>query len=214
MKSSSERLIVPAPQWESLTDIYSAMLVSESKKPVPSVFTARYQGRLFTSFAIYYRLYTEAASSELLAWELTPRGQYQGRVHDHEQLMSAYERNEQDRGDHTGLVVRVRGHEWVCSELVILVKGLPEFPISLMEAKSEDSVVLPHQDQSDVWKSYKGHPVTLGAYGHLYFRKEDGHIATMTLGKDLPYEDAQRHQSSLIVEDVVTGANGQLGMLL
>lgn len=172
MKTS---IAVPAEAWETLSESYSAHLAVEQKgsKPV-GVKAATYKGYLHTVFSVIFGSWGSRCRPSINAYRLLPESVYEGETtplyHDKE----AVEAGRRERGDHTGLIVSVKGRRMVCAEPIKFVMDLPATrPLSLAEAQEFDA-----QQQVAGWRAlfYRGAPTE---WGFL-----NGHPVVRYLGDD------------------------------
>ena len=168
------QILVPAEQWETMASANSCQIAADQQcacegsghKLVP-VRTAEYGGYLYTAFATIYGPYGVARKPCVEAYRLLPRSMYSGETtsvyHDAEAIRSGL----RDRGDHTGLIVSVRGNKMVCADKVRFLMDLPGTrPLSQTEAESYDERQRDYgwragwfKGALPEWFSLKGHPV-------------------------------------------------------
>lgn len=172
MKTS---IAVPAEAWETLSESYSAHLAVEQKgsKPV-GVKATKYKGYLHTVFSVMFGSWGSLSRPTINAYRLLPESMYEGDTtpiyHDKDAIAAG----RRERGDHTGLIVSVKGSRMVCAEPVEFVLGLPTTrPLTLAEAQEFDAL-----QQAAGWRAlfYKGAPTE---WGFL-----DGHPVVRYLGGD------------------------------
>jgi hypothetical protein len=162
------QFLIPAEQWETIASANSCALAAEHKGHKPlSVRTAECGGFLYTAFATMYGPYGEARKPFVEAYRLLPQSMYAGDTtlvyHDEKAIQAGL----RDRGDHTGLIVSVRGELMVCAEKVQFVMDLPGTrPLSQAEAEEYDERQRRwgwrsfwFSDAERVWHSLRGHPV-------------------------------------------------------
>jgi hypothetical protein len=200
-------ILVPAEQWETMASANSCQIAAEQQcacegsglKPVP-VRTAEYGGYLYTAFATIYGPYGAARKPCVEAYRLLPRSMYSGETtsvyHDEGTIRSGL----RERGDHTGLIVSVRGNKMVCADKVRFLMDLPGTrPLSQVEAVAFDErervfgwrsgwfkAAMPE------WFSLKGHPVarytghrTLGNNHAVLFWRLGGTIQELSIAHDV-----------------------------
>jgi hypothetical protein len=140
----------------------------KGNKPL-SVRTAEYGGFLYTAFTTMWGPYGEARKPCVDAYRLLPTSAYAGATtlvyYDEEAIMGGL----RERGDHTGLIVSVKGKLMVCAEEVRFILDLPGTrPLSLAEAKDYDERqrrsgwrALWFDSKEPDWFSLRGHPVAV-----------------------------------------------------
>lgn len=168
------QILVQAEQWETMASVNSCQIAAEQQcacegsglKPVP-VRTAEYGGYLYTAFATIYGSYGAARKPCVEAYRMLLRSMYSGEAtsvyHDEVAIRSGL----RERGDHTGLIVSVRGNKMVCAENMRFLMDLPGTrPLSQSEAESYDERQRDYgwragwfKGALPEWFSLKGHPV-------------------------------------------------------
>lgn len=128
-----------------------------------------YAGYLYAIFAVWYGPYGQQRKPRIHSWKLLPPALYAGQTttvyHDDEEILTG----RRERGDHTGLIVSVRGEPMVCAERARFVLDLPETrPLSLAEAKQHDERqrasgwrAFGFRGKEPEWFSLGGHPVAV-----------------------------------------------------
>lgn len=201
------QILIPAEQWETMASANSCQIAAEQQcacegsglKPVP-VRTAEYGGYLYTAFSATYGPYGAARQPCVEAYRLLPRSMYSGETtsvyHDAEAIRSRL----RERGDHTGLIVSVRGAKMVCADKVRFLMDLPGTrPLSQVEAVAFDERERVFGWRSGwfkgalpEWFSLKGHPVarytghrTLGNNHEALFWKLGGAIQELSIADDV-----------------------------
>jgi hypothetical protein len=201
------QILVPAEQWETMASANSCQIAAEQQcacegsghKPVP-VRTAEYGGYLYTAFATIYGPYGAARKPCVEAYRLLPRSMYSGETtsvyHDAEAIRSGL----RERGDHTGLIVSVRGNKMVCADKVWFLMDLPGTrPLSQAEAESYDEWQRDYGWRAGwfngalpEWFSLNRHPVaryrghaTIGNNRAALFWKLGGAIQELSIADDV-----------------------------
>ena len=137
-------------------------------------------------------------------------------LHDEEAIRAG----QRDRGDHSGLIVSVKGKLMVCAERVRFLMDLPGTrPLSLAEASAYDEGermigwrALWYGGKEPDWFSLRGHPVAV-YWGHktldddrvVLLWKHDGAIHELGIGDDVLLDGVDR-------ERVPVASNVQLAL--
>lgn len=220
MYTPSKVLTVPAEQWEALRDINSCALVSLSQDAIVTVKAKRYKGRLFTAFATLHTRY----GGQIIAYELIPPHCYEAATYETYHDAEAIAEGGRERGDHLGLLVKVKDTKWVCGKAVRFDKGLPSTtPLSLAEAnrwmeEHYSGSAINYPIKQGAWASYEGHPVRCyTANGEdarlLLYRGEKGEVQFMRISTSLALEKASAVSTHDVPMNVAVSHTGQLGML-
>ena len=216
-------ILVPAEQWETMASANSCQIAADQQcacegsghKPVP-VRTAENGGYLYTAFATIYGPYGVARKPCVEAYRLLPRSMYSGETttvyHDAEAIRSGF----RERGDHTGLIVSVRGNKMVCADKVRFLMDLPGTrPLSQTEADSYDERQRDYgwragwfKGALPEWFSLKGHPValytghsTIGNNHAVLFWKLGGDIQEISIADDVDLSaDLQQGNAAFEIE--------------
>ncbi len=213
-------LTVPAERWNELAAVNSCQLAVEHQgKGAISVRAIEHDGFMITAFATLYGPYGESRKSYVDAYRLLPAEMYEGETtlvyHDEEAIQAG----RRGRGDHTGLMVSIKGKLMVCAQKLRIFMGLPGTrPLSLAEASAHDEHersmgwrALWFESRTPEWFSLSGHPVavyrhhkTLGEDHAVLIWKSRGAIHEMSIDDDVPLEAIQKHAPA--------GGYGQLAL--
>lgn len=216
-----DKFLVPAERWQQIASANSCHLAVEQKggRPV-SVLTAKYGGFLYTAFGTIYGPFGEARKPYVDAYQLLPTSMYAGETtlayHDEEAIRAG----QRDRGDHSGLIVSVKGNLMVCAKRVRFLMDLPGTrPLSLAEAMSYDEGergagwrALWYGGKEPDWFSLRGHPVavyrghkTLDDDRAVLLWKHDGAMHELGIDDDVLLDGVDR-------ERVPVASNVQLAL--
>lgn len=165
-----DKFLVPAEHWQRIASANSCHIAVEQKADRPvSVLTAEYRGFLYTAFGTLHGPFGEARKPYVDAYRLLPMSMYTGETtlvyHDEEAVRAG----QRERGDHTGLIVSVKGKLMVCAERARFIMDLPGTrPLSLAEAKAYDENqrmsgwrALWYGGKEPEWYSLRCHPVAV-----------------------------------------------------
>lgn len=200
-------IVLPAQQWERLSEHCSAMIAADhrgNRGPV-LVHRAEHRGWLYAIFGVTYGPYTQSDKPSIDAWRLLPPEVYAGETttayHDEKAIRAGL----RERGDHTGLIVSVDGTLMVCERRVKFLCGLPSTrPLTTAEAMAHEEKAsrsgwraLWFAGVSPEFRSLGGHPVvvyqphaTLGTSSTVMLWRYDGRVAEMSIVPDVPLEEA------------------------
>jgi len=194
-------LLLPAERWQRIAQAYSAHLTAEHKghKPIP-VRTAEHGGFLYTVFGVLHGPYGESVKPYADAYRLIPESLYSGETtlvyHDEAAIQSG----RRMRGDHTGLIVSVKGKLMVCERNVRFIMDLPATrPLPRAEAMVFDESArasgwraIWFKGRRPEWFSLRGHPVavyrehaTLGTDHAVLYWKHEGQIQELSIADDV-----------------------------
>tara|TARA_R110002051_G_C8762475_1_gene501894 strand:- start:1998 stop:2678 length:681 start_codon:yes stop_codon:yes gene_type:complete len=225
MTTSLSTFVVPAETWEQLTDMNSCAIVANGGYKLVTVKAQHYQGRLYTSFSTLYAGFGGLMPSYIGAYELWPLAQYTGITYDSHLDEEAIALGKRQRGDHQGVVVKVKGKQWVCARYVRLEMGLPSSSqrLSLTEAKAwlEEHfgrMSIEYPIEHGRWAAFEGHPVRcFTQYGsgrrRLLYRSLTGDITCTELHESLALDSVDTLGAKNLPKEVVVSQHGQLGML-
>ncbi|NVZ11549.1 hypothetical protein HW932_20070 [Allochromatium humboldtianum] len=213
----TQEIQLAAEVWEECRKAYSAhrFLEQQSKDKPCGVATFEYQGYLYTVFGVCHGPYGNPVWGRIMAYRLVPEATFNGEttfVYHDEDAIAAGRRA---RGDHTGLIVLVKGTRMVCEKAVSFRRGLPTTrPISRQEAER-------HEQQSQgmgwrahfwkgihpSWKSLQGHPVALYEKQEerlaMLLWKHGRHVEELPLSDDLELDPLESVSSALNDEALI-----------
>lgn len=162
-------ITAPLERWEALTEMYSTPQAVEHKPekgPVP-VKSEVYQGHRYTAFSIWHCPWGGRPGPRIGAYRLDLPSRFDGETtvvyHDEAAILAG----RRERGDHTGLLVKVARTTMVCAAKVAITPGLPTTPpVTLDQAKAWNAEIggmgwrsLVYKDGEVTWHSLGGHPV-------------------------------------------------------
>lgn len=219
----STQLLVSAETWEGLTQSYSCDLASETKDgKIVGVRAVEYEGFRYTSFGTMHGPYGLTRKPTIWAYRLLPLRMYEGQTYEIYHDEKAIAAGTRERGDHTGLIVSLKGVKMVCAEKVDFIKGLPAArPISLEEAKVCNAKngncgwrSLIHTEPTIEWFSLGGHPVvhyqSERRISRSLFYRAGKRIEEMSIDSDVPLEPVVTKTQSAEVD--ADAAPGQLAL--
>lgn len=162
------RINLPAQEWEKALTSYSAQRAVETPAgKLVQVRTYAHGGQLYTSFGATHTRFGSSSRSSINAYTLIPCELWHGNTtriyHDEEAILQGH----RARGDHTGLIVAVKGREMVCAETIAFEADLPTVkPLDLETAKKHDRSSRGSGWRSNYknggrteWLMHMGHPV-------------------------------------------------------
>lgn len=216
-----DKFLVPAELWQQIASANSCHLAVEQKANSPvSVRTAEYRGFLYTAFGAIHGPFGEARKPYVDAYRLLPVSMYTGKTtlayRDEEAIRSG----QRDRGNHSGLVVSVKGKLMVCAKRVQFLMDLPATrQLPLAEAMDYDLAArrsgwraLWYKGKEPDWGHLRGHPVatyrghkTLGDDRVVLLWKHDGAIHELGIDNDVLLDGDDR-------ERVPVASNVQLAL--
>lgn len=202
---------IPEEHWRRITDAYSTMQAVEQKGDNPiSARTVEYQGYLHTVFGIVYCSYGKESKPSADGYRLLPESIYDGETttvyHDDEAIRAGL----RERGDHTGLIVSVKGRRIVCAKPLRFQKGLPgTLPMSLSKAEEYDQRqqqagwrALFYKHAIITWHSLNGHPVVCYSSDErdtvttLFWIDHKGEIHEMNLDETMELSSVEQVQAN------------------
>ena len=223
-KVESETFLVAAEKWLVASKACSVHLAVEHKGAGPiKVMTFKHEAFLYTVFSVHYRPYG-MQKAEVEAWRLVPESLYSGDATQIYHDKVAIEAGLRPRGDHTGLVVLVRGKRMVCAQKVLFQQELPTtVPMTQAEAEAHDQSesgcgwrALWYPGVTPAWHTLQGHPVarycchrTLGEAHSVLFWRHESRI------EEMPIDDGVMLYPSRGItaqRDVITSEGGQMAL--
>ncbi len=165
--SDAHCISVPAQVWEEAAGVYCGHRLADADTgETISVPTFEHGGFLHAIFSCLYGGHSGIYRAE--GWQLVPRRAYSGPTinvisfHDEDESVRA-------RGDYTGMVVKVRGTQMVCTKRVHFIRELPTVAaLSIQEAMRYDEAqrscgwrAMKYKHASVRWHSLNGHPVVI-----------------------------------------------------
>lgn len=206
-----EKIVVPAETWEKFASANSCHIAVEQRpgKPI-QVLQTEFGGFLYTVFSAIYGSYGLSQKPYVVAYRLLPVSMYSGETtvtyYDKKAIMAG----QRVRGDHSGLIVSVRGDLMVCAERVRILMDLPGTrPLSLAEATAYDEGkrtsgwrALWYGGKEPEWFSLRGHPVavyrghkTLDDDRAVLLWKHDGALHELGIDDDVPLDGVDRERA-------------------
>lgn len=183
-----KEILLPAETWEEYSDMINCLALSQQKgNEVVSVKAFEHSGYLHMPHAGMHCNYSTDRSSTLYTYRLLPEDLMEGETtvwHDEKAITAGL----RDRGDHSGLIVSVRGTRMVCAFPVLFIKGLPSQAcrVSIADAMAHDKSNRKwgwrshYQGNEPTWMSLSGHPVVRYSNGG-----NEIHVVLWRQGKDI-----------------------------
>lgn len=163
----ARRTLLPAQEWRLAANACCASRMTEVKTgEVATVPVYEHSGYLYAVFGVLYGGHTGVFQAE--GWQLLPRRLFTGNTTAYIEWLHVDE-SERVRGDYTGMLVKVRGAEMVCTKPVHFLRSLPTVtPLSMAAAATFDASARcsgwrarKHQDTKATWAKLAGHPVVI-----------------------------------------------------
>jgi hypothetical protein len=113
---------------------YSAQLIAEAHKKIPSVRTFKFGGREYVNTGARHCGDYSACS----AWAITPVEDWTGDTFSYAELTQAWDRGAAERGDERGLLVRVRGQLCVLESYMTVYDDQPRQILAVQSDQDAD----------------------------------------------------------------------------